>query len=95
MFVKFFNLFLKKGNKINPLIGNAGVSAVPDSARICQTTGYSTFFQKINEEKHTQQRQTRRNQEACKQQTHDGEDYFFISKVDVLLFAKKGVFFLC
>ena len=31
MFVKFFNLFLKKGNKINPLIGNAGVSAVPDS----------------------------------------------------------------
>ncbi|MDR0547226.1 MAG: sodium ion-translocating decarboxylase subunit beta [Dysgonamonadaceae bacterium] len=38
-FVKFFNLFLKKGNKINPLIGNAGVSAVPDSARISQTVG--------------------------------------------------------
>ena len=28
LFVKFFNLFLKEGNKINPLIGNAGVSAV-------------------------------------------------------------------
>ena len=39
MFVKFFNLFLKKGNKINPLIGNAGVSAVPTSARISQVTG--------------------------------------------------------
>ena len=38
-FVKFMNLFLKKGNKINPLIGNAGVSAVPDSARISQTVG--------------------------------------------------------
>jgi len=25
LFVKFFNLFLKEGNKINPLIGNAGV----------------------------------------------------------------------
>ena len=39
LFVKFFNLFLKKGNKINPLIGNAGVSAVPDSARISQVIG--------------------------------------------------------
>jgi oxaloacetate decarboxylase beta subunit len=39
LFVKFFNLFLKKNNKINPLIGNAGVSAVPDSARISQTIG--------------------------------------------------------
>ena len=38
-FVKFFNLFLKKDNKINPLIGNAGVSAVPDSARISQILG--------------------------------------------------------
>ena len=36
IFVKIFNIFLKKGNKINPLIGNAGVSAVPDSARISQ-----------------------------------------------------------
>ncbi len=39
LFVKFFNLFLKKDNKINPLIGNAGVSAVPDSARISQVLG--------------------------------------------------------
>ncbi|MDR1330499.1 MAG: sodium ion-translocating decarboxylase subunit beta [Tannerella sp.] len=39
MFVKFFNLFLRPGNKINPLIGNAGVSAVPDSARISQIVG--------------------------------------------------------
>lgn len=38
-FVKFFNLFLAKENKINPLIGNAGVSAVPDSARISQVVG--------------------------------------------------------
>ncbi|MEI7676253.1 MAG: sodium ion-translocating decarboxylase subunit beta [Bacteroidales bacterium] len=39
LFVKFFNLFLKPEDKINPLIGNAGVSAVPDSARISQTLG--------------------------------------------------------
>ncbi|MEA5005902.1 MAG: sodium ion-translocating decarboxylase subunit beta [Rikenellaceae bacterium] len=39
LFVKFFNLFLKEGNKINPLIGNAGVSAVPDSARVSQIVG--------------------------------------------------------
>lgn len=39
LFVKFFNLFLKQENKINPLIGNAGVSAVPDSARISQVLG--------------------------------------------------------
>lgn len=39
LFVKIFNLFLKKDNKINPLIGNAGVSAVPDSARISQVVG--------------------------------------------------------
>jgi len=39
LFVKFFNLFLSKENKINPLIGNAGVSAVPDSARISQIIG--------------------------------------------------------
>lgn len=38
-FVKIFNLFLKDGNKINPLIGNAGVSAVPHSARISQKLG--------------------------------------------------------
>ena len=39
IFVKIFNLFLKKDSKINPLIGNAGVSAVPDSARISQILG--------------------------------------------------------
>jgi oxaloacetate decarboxylase beta subunit len=39
LFVKIINLFLKEGNKINPLIGNAGVSAVPDSARVSQVVG--------------------------------------------------------
>lgn len=39
LFVKFMNLFLKEGNKINPLIGNSGVSAVPDSARVSQVIG--------------------------------------------------------
>lgn len=38
-FVKIFNIFLKEGNKINPLIGNAGVSAVPDSARVSHEVG--------------------------------------------------------
>ena len=37
--VKFMNIFLKEGDKINPLIGNAGVSAVPDSARVSQIEG--------------------------------------------------------
>ncbi len=37
LFAKFLNLFSK--NKINPLIGNAGVSAVPASARVSQTVG--------------------------------------------------------
>ena len=39
LFVKFMNLFCKEENKINPLIGNAGVSAVPDSARVSQNVG--------------------------------------------------------
>lgn len=39
LFVKLFNLFLSKDDKINPLIGNAGVSAVPDAARISQVVG--------------------------------------------------------
>ncbi len=39
LFAKFMNLFLKGDNKINPLIGNAGVSAVPDSARVSQIIG--------------------------------------------------------
>ena len=34
LFAKFMNRFLKGDNKINPLIGAAGVSAVPDSARV-------------------------------------------------------------
>ena len=38
-FVKFMNLFYKEENKINPLIGNAGVSAVPDAARVSQNVG--------------------------------------------------------
>lgn len=37
--VKLFNLFLPKDKKINPLIGNAGVSAVPMAARISNTLG--------------------------------------------------------
>ena len=37
--VKIFNLFLKKDKKINPLIGNAGVSAVPMAARISNNVG--------------------------------------------------------
>ena len=39
LFAKFMNLFLKDDNKINPLIGAAGVSAVPDSARVAQEQG--------------------------------------------------------
>lgn len=39
LFAKLMNLFLKEGHKINPLIGNAGVSAVPDSARVSETVG--------------------------------------------------------
>ena len=39
MFAKIMNLFLSEENKINPLIGNAGVSAVPDSARVSQIIG--------------------------------------------------------
>lgn len=37
LFAKFMNLFLKE--KINPLLGAAGVSAVPDSARVVQIVG--------------------------------------------------------
>lgn len=37
--VKLFNVFLKKDKKINPLIGNAGVSAVPMAARISNNVG--------------------------------------------------------
>jgi carboxybiotin decarboxylase len=39
LFAKFMNLFLSEENKINPLVGAAGVSAVPDSARVVQIEG--------------------------------------------------------
>ena len=39
LLAKFMNLFLPKGKKINPLIGSAGVSAVPMAARVSQTVG--------------------------------------------------------
>lgn len=39
LFAKFMNVFLKGENKINPLIGASGVSAVPDSARVVQSIG--------------------------------------------------------
>ena len=38
-FVKIMNLFLPEGKKLNPLIGNAGVSAVPMAARISNNLG--------------------------------------------------------
>ncbi len=39
LFAKVMNIFLPEGDKINPLIGNAGVSAVPDSARVSEMEG--------------------------------------------------------
>ncbi len=39
IFAKVMNLFLRGDNKLNPLIGAAGVSAVPDSARVVHTEG--------------------------------------------------------
>ena len=38
-FVKLMNIFLPKDKKLNPLIGNAGVSAVPMAARISNNLG--------------------------------------------------------
>jgi len=38
LFIKLLNMFLKQGNKINPLIGNAGISA-PVSASISEEIG--------------------------------------------------------
>ena len=37
--VKLINLFLKQESKINPLTGNTGVAAVPDSACVAQEIG--------------------------------------------------------
>ncbi|MDD3386097.1 MAG: sodium ion-translocating decarboxylase subunit beta [Bacteroidales bacterium] len=39
LFAKLMNLFLKPENRVNPLIGSAGVSAVPDAARVSQAEG--------------------------------------------------------
>ena len=42
LFAKFMNPFLKGDDKPNPLIGAAGVSAVPDSARVVHAVGIKT-----------------------------------------------------
>jgi carboxybiotin decarboxylase len=39
IFAKVMNIFLRKENLINPLIGSAGVAAVPDSAKTAQIVG--------------------------------------------------------
>jgi sodium ion-translocating decarboxylase beta subunit len=39
LFAKAMNLFLRGENRINPLIGSAGVSAVPDAARVSEMIG--------------------------------------------------------
>lgn len=39
LFARLMNVFLKEGDKINPLIGSAGVSAVPAAARVSQEMG--------------------------------------------------------
>lgn len=39
LIAKMMNLFLKEGKKINPLVGAAGVSAVPMSARVVHSVG--------------------------------------------------------
>lgn len=39
LFAKFMNLFSKEEDKLNPMIGAAGVSAVPDSARVVHHLG--------------------------------------------------------
>ena len=43
LFVKLINVFIRDPKKkINPLIGNAGVSAVPDAARVSEVAGRET-----------------------------------------------------
>ena len=39
LIAKLMNVFLPEGKKINPLIGSAGVSAVPMAARVSQKVG--------------------------------------------------------
>ena len=41
LIAKLMNVFLPEGKKINPLIGSAGVSAVPMAARVSQKVGQS------------------------------------------------------
>ena len=36
LFAKVINIFLPKGKKINPMVGGAGISAFPMSARVIQ-----------------------------------------------------------
>lgn len=39
LFAKIMNLFLKEGKKVNPMVGAAGISAFPMSARVVQKMG--------------------------------------------------------
>lgn len=39
LFAKLINVFLPKGKKINPMVGGAGISAFPMSARVIQKLG--------------------------------------------------------
>ena len=39
LFAKLLNLFLKKGKKLNPMIGAAGISAFPMSGRVVHKMG--------------------------------------------------------
>ena len=39
LFAKLLNLFLPKGKKVNPMIGAAGISAFPMSARVVNRLG--------------------------------------------------------
>ena len=49
LLVKFFNLFLNRESKLNPLIGNAGIAALPGAARISQAVA-----QKFDPKNHLQ-----------------------------------------
>ena len=46
-FIKIANLFIKKENRLNPLIGGAGISAFPMSSRVVQKVG-----QEANKQNH-------------------------------------------
>lgn len=46
-FIKIVNIFLPKNNKVNPLIGGAGISAFPMSSRVVQKVG-----QEANKQNH-------------------------------------------